>query len=113
MRRAALTSNRRRTGQARPDAPGQLAFADADQVRRILEESGWTGTELQPVNAPCAFPETGLVRQFARPGLIDLTAARRTRRRAPHDVRHIHRSGGGFSPPPLGGRRRPGYQRGR
>jgi SAM-dependent methyltransferase len=43
------------------DAPGQFAFADQHRVRRILEESGWTGIEIRPIDVACAFPEEELI----------------------------------------------------
>lgn len=51
-----------------PNGPGQFAFADAHRVNRILEESGWSGIEIQPVDASCSFPETELVRYFTQFG---------------------------------------------
>ena len=47
-----------------PGAPGQFAFADEQRVRRILEESGWSGIEIAPVDIECVFPENELVRYF-------------------------------------------------
>ncbi len=46
----------------RPDEPGQFAFADRDRVRRILDESGWSEIDIQPIDVPCALPENALVR---------------------------------------------------
>lgn len=56
----------------RPDAPGPFAFADADRVARILEESGWTEIGVRPVDVPCAFPEKDLVRYLSRIGPVSL-----------------------------------------
>jgi SAM-dependent methyltransferase len=53
-----------------PNAPGQFAFADRNRVQRILEDSGWTGIELAPVDVPCAFPVTSLERFFTRFGPV-------------------------------------------
>ncbi len=41
------------------DAPGRFAFADPDRVRRILEESGWRGIEVAPLDvaSPLTFDE--------------------------------------------------------
>jgi len=41
------------------DAPGRFAFADPDRVRRILEESGWRGIEIAPLDvaSPLSFDE--------------------------------------------------------
>jgi ubiquinone/menaquinone biosynthesis C-methylase UbiE len=46
----------------RPDAPGQFAFADQSRVHRILEESGWAGIDIQPIDVACTLPEKELVR---------------------------------------------------
>ncbi|GAO39709.1 putative methyltransferase [Sphingomonas changbaiensis NBRC 104936] len=46
------------------DGPGQFAFADPDRVHRILEESGWKGIDIQPLDVPCTMPEGDLVRYF-------------------------------------------------
>ncbi|MFD9445544.1 class I SAM-dependent methyltransferase [Streptomyces sp. NPDC060006] len=56
----------------RPDEPGQFAFAYPDRVRGILEESGWTGVDLRPVDVPCVLPESELVRYFTRLGPLGL-----------------------------------------
>jgi SAM-dependent methyltransferase len=53
-----------------PNAPGQFAFADRDRVQRILEDSGWTGIELAPVDVQCAFPLASLERFFTRLGPV-------------------------------------------
>ncbi|MFL5351638.1 class I SAM-dependent methyltransferase [Archangium sp.] len=52
----------------RPDAPGQFAFADQHRVHRILEESGWAGIDLQPIDVACTLPEKELVRYLTRLG---------------------------------------------
>jgi ubiquinone/menaquinone biosynthesis C-methylase UbiE len=51
-----------------PDAPGQFAFADAQRVRRILEESGWREIEARPIDVACTFPESELIRYVTRLG---------------------------------------------
>jgi SAM-dependent methyltransferase len=56
----------------RPDAPGQFAFADQHRVRRILEESGWSGINIRSVDLVCAFPEEELVGYFTRLGPVGL-----------------------------------------
>ena len=53
-----------------PDAPGQFAFADRDRVRRILEGSRWAGIDIDPIDVPCAFPESELVRYVTRLGPV-------------------------------------------
>jgi SAM-dependent methyltransferase len=56
----------------RPDAPGQFAFANAARVHAILDASGWTGTEIRPVDVECTFPENALVRYLTRLGPVGL-----------------------------------------
>lgn len=51
-----------------PDAPGQFAFADQRRVHRILEESGWAGIDIRPIDVTCTLPEKGLVRYLTRLG---------------------------------------------
>lgn len=67
-----------------PDAPGQFAFADPQRVRRILEDSGWAGIEIQPLDLGCRLPEPDLVPYFSRLGplgrvLPELDAPTRSR----------------------------------
>ncbi|MFD9191566.1 class I SAM-dependent methyltransferase [Streptomyces phaeochromogenes] len=52
----------------RPDEPGQFAFADAERVRRILAEAGWTGIDIQAKDVTCTLPESELIRYFTRFG---------------------------------------------
>ncbi|MBN8465296.1 class I SAM-dependent methyltransferase [Corallococcus exiguus] len=54
----------------RPDAPGQFAFADSNRVHRILEESGWAGIDIRPINVTCTLPEKELVNYLTRFGLL-------------------------------------------
>jgi SAM-dependent methyltransferase len=51
-----------------PDAPGRFAFADAHRVRRILDESGWAGIDVQPIDVPCRMPERELAGYATRFG---------------------------------------------
>jgi SAM-dependent methyltransferase len=51
-----------------PGAPGQFAFADRGRVHGILEDSGWEGIEMRPVDVSCSFPERELVGYFTRLG---------------------------------------------
>lgn len=55
-----------------PDAPGQFALADPDKIHRILEEGGWAGIDIQPVDVPCTLPESELVGYFTRLGPLGL-----------------------------------------
>jgi hypothetical protein len=54
----------------RSDMPGQFAFADQSRVYRILEESGWTGIEIRPIDVACVLPEKELVRYLTRLGPV-------------------------------------------
>ncbi|MGW6010087.1 class I SAM-dependent methyltransferase [Streptomyces sp. NPDC055210] len=56
----------------RPDGPGQFAFADPGRVRLVLEESGWTGVDIQPLDVDCTLPESELVPYFTRLGPLGL-----------------------------------------
>ncbi|MDQ1043220.1 class I SAM-dependent methyltransferase [Streptomyces sp. V4I2] len=74
----------------RPDEPGQFAFSDAGRVHHILEESGWTGIDVRPIDVACALPEKELVGYFTRLGPVSLVlgeADERTRRRVVETVR--------------------------
>jgi ubiquinone/menaquinone biosynthesis C-methylase UbiE len=54
----------------RPNEPGQFAFGDGDRVRRILEASGWSEIDLQPIDVPCAMPESALTAYVTRFGPV-------------------------------------------
>ncbi len=56
----------------RPDEPGQFAFADRNRVGSILQKSGWTGIDIQPVDFSCTLPTSELVRYFTRIGPVGL-----------------------------------------
>jgi ubiquinone/menaquinone biosynthesis C-methylase UbiE len=56
----------------RPGAPGQFAFADQDRVSAILEESGWTGVDIQPIDVDCTLPEKDLLGYLTRLGPVGL-----------------------------------------
>ncbi|NDZ13560.1 SAM-dependent methyltransferase [Variovorax sp. WS11] len=73
-----------------PGAPGQFAFADRQRVASILEESGWTGIDIQPIDVACTLPEKELVGYFTRLGPVGLVlqdADERTRARVIATVR--------------------------
>ena len=55
-----------------PGAPGQFAFADRERVSSILEESGWTGVDIQRMDVECAMPEKDLNGYFTRLGPVGL-----------------------------------------
>jgi SAM-dependent methyltransferase len=54
----------------RPDEPGQFAFGDGGRVRRILEESGWSSIDIQPIDVPCTMPEKDLTHYVTRMGPV-------------------------------------------
>jgi SAM-dependent methyltransferase len=54
----------------RPNEPGQFAFADRDRVRGIFEAAGWSQIDIQPIDVPCAFPESALVRYVTQLGPV-------------------------------------------
>jgi SAM-dependent methyltransferase len=54
----------------KPDAPGQFAFADRGRVERILQESGWAGIEIQPIDVLCTLREPDLRRYISRVGPV-------------------------------------------
>lgn len=56
----------------RPDAPGQFAFADADRVRRTLQQGGWVDIDIEPIDVPCAMPEPELPNYLSRLGPVGL-----------------------------------------
>jgi SAM-dependent methyltransferase len=74
----------------KPNAPGQFAFADSARVRRILEDSGWQGVALAPVDIECGFPAADLERFFTRLGPLGQVlreADEQTRLRVIREVR--------------------------
>ncbi|BCL25732.1 class I SAM-dependent methyltransferase [Streptomyces aurantiacus] len=73
----------------RPDEPGQFAFADADRVRRVLEESGWAGIDIRPVDVTCALPEGELVRYFTRLGPLGLVLREADERTRTHIIETV------------------------
>ena len=73
-----------------PNAPGQFAFADAQRVQSILEQSGWTGIGLQPIDVECTLPEAELNRYVTRLGPVGMVmreADERTRQKIADAVR--------------------------
>ncbi|HEY2052715.1 MAG TPA: class I SAM-dependent methyltransferase [Solirubrobacterales bacterium] len=53
-----------------PGAPGPFAFAEQGRASEVLGGAGWQGVEVEPVDFPCAFPESDLLRYLARIGPI-------------------------------------------
>lgn len=73
-----------------PNAPGQFGFADRHRVEAILEESGWRGIDIRPVDLPCTLPEKDLVGYLSRLGPVGLALRQvdeRTRERVIGTVR--------------------------
>jgi SAM-dependent methyltransferase len=54
----------------RADAPGQFGLADARRARAILEDSGWTNIDIQPIDLVCTLPESELIRYGTRFGPV-------------------------------------------
>jgi ubiquinone/menaquinone biosynthesis C-methylase UbiE len=54
----------------RADAAGQFGLADARRMRAILEDSGWTEIDIQPIDAVCTLPESELIRYGTRFGPV-------------------------------------------
>lgn len=59
----------------KPGAPGQFAFADRQRVQALLEDSGWTEVDIQPVDVACSLPEKDLRAYIARLGPVGLALA--------------------------------------
>jgi len=56
----------------RPGAPGQFSFADRHRVSSILEQGGWTGIDIRPLDVDCTLPEKELVGYLTRLGPVGL-----------------------------------------
>lgn len=56
----------------RADGPGQFAFPNRDHVHGILEESGWTGIDIRPIDVDCTLPENELEDYLTRIGPVGL-----------------------------------------
>ena len=56
-----------------PDAPGMFGLADADRIRSVLSEAGWSGVEVEPVEASIPVGGSGTVDEavdFLRTGSL-------------------------------------------
>jgi SAM-dependent methyltransferase len=53
-----------------PNGPGPFAFGAKGRADEILSGAGWEGIEVEPVDIPCAFPESDLNRYLARIGPV-------------------------------------------
>lgn len=54
------------------DAPGQFAFADPARVRRILEDSGWRGIQIEPADIACTILKSELHGYVTRLGPVGM-----------------------------------------
>jgi len=52
----------------KPDEPGQFAFADKNRVHSILEKSGWSEIDIQPLDVTCTLPKRELKDYITRLG---------------------------------------------
>jgi SAM-dependent methyltransferase len=52
------------------NAPGQFGFADDGRVRGILEDAGWRGIEILPLDVECRFPQRELEGYTTRLGPV-------------------------------------------
>jgi hypothetical protein len=53
-----------------PHAPGPFGLADDGHTRSILDRSGWTAIDFEPIDLECSMPERELVRYFTRIGPV-------------------------------------------
>jgi SAM-dependent methyltransferase len=53
-----------------PNAPGPFALADERRIAGILEESGWSAIDIQPIDVPCTLRENELDRYLSRFGPV-------------------------------------------
>jgi SAM-dependent methyltransferase len=54
----------------RADAPGQFAFGDPRRVQTILEQSGWAGIDIRPLDIVCSLGEANLNEYLGRLGPV-------------------------------------------
>jgi hypothetical protein len=74
----------------KPNAPGQFAFADRLRIHRILEDSGWSEIDIQPIDVDCTLAESDLIFYLTRLGPLGLALRETdetTRRRVIETVR--------------------------
>lgn len=73
-----------------PGAPGQFALADRQRVGALLEQGGWGGIDIEPIDVACTLPEKDLLGYLMRLGPLGRTLADRdasTRARVAEAVR--------------------------
>jgi SAM-dependent methyltransferase len=54
------------------DVPGQFGLSDPARVRGILSAAGWKDIAVDPLDIPCALPESALVEYFTSLGPVAL-----------------------------------------
>jgi SAM-dependent methyltransferase len=68
-----MTTAERAAAPLLPNLPArQFAFADRTRVRAILEESGWTGIDIQPLDVECSLPESALIPYLTQLGPVGM-----------------------------------------
>jgi SAM-dependent methyltransferase len=72
-----------------PNAPGQFALADQRRVCGIMEESGWAGVEMQPIDVACSFPAVALVQYLTRLGPLGLVLQQADDRTRAHVIETV------------------------
>lgn len=53
-----------------PNGPGPFGLADPDRTRQVLEDSGWTGSDIQQVDLTCTMPEDMLPKYLTMLGPV-------------------------------------------
>jgi SAM-dependent methyltransferase len=56
----------------KPGTPGQFSFAERRRIASILDESGWSDIDIEPIDVDCSLPEKDLVRYLSRMGPVGL-----------------------------------------
>lgn len=57
---------------SRSDEPGRFALADRDRLHAILDQSGWTDIDIQPIDVACTMPEKHLIGYATQLGPVGL-----------------------------------------
>jgi SAM-dependent methyltransferase len=55
-----------------PDAPGQFGLADSEKIQRILEASGWKGSDTRPIDISTSVPERELLTYVTKLGPVGM-----------------------------------------
>jgi hypothetical protein len=61
----------------KPNSPGQFALADDNRMHAILDASGWSDIDVQPMDVECAMPSSELARFVTRLGPVGLALQER------------------------------------